>query len=331
MTSGPWDDPALLTAICGVAGTAAPEGRRVAPPDHDAAEALAFHAEVHAAGPVADGAARRIVPGDTALGGHVFGPGPLSPRWRAIWIEAAPEILACRGRQSAETVRGRLTMIWCRAESRLRAREAPRGSLGGMDRCNLRVHSVETPYAGFFLTQDYVISHDLYGGGESDRLHRAVFVMADAVTVLPYDPGRDRVLVIEQVRASPIARGDPFPWLIEPVAGRIDPGDTPEAAARREAMEEARVTVAALHKVGEYYPSTGAFSEYLYSYIGIADLPDTAGTLGGLETEGEDIRGFVMPRAELMARIAAGEVPVGPLILSAFWLEANAARLRAGA
>ena len=65
---------------------------------------------------------------------------------------------------------------------------------------------------------------------------RAAFVSGDAVTVLPYDPLRDRVLVVEQFRAGPQARGDAQAWQMEAIAGRIDPGETPEAsgaAARR--------------------------------------------------------------------------------------------------
>ncbi|MCB2157335.1 MAG: NUDIX domain-containing protein, partial [Rhodobacteraceae bacterium] len=46
---------------------------------------------------------------------------------------------------------------------------------------------------------------------------------------------RDRVLLIEQFRMGPYARGDAEPWLIEAIAGRVDPGETPEDAARREA------------------------------------------------------------------------------------------------
>jgi len=141
---------------------------------------------------------------------------------------------------------------------------------------------------------------------------------------------RDRVLVIEQFRAGPLGRGDPAPWLLEPVAGRIDPGETPEETACRETVEEAGIRLRTLHKVAEFYPTTGAVSEYLTAYVGIADLPDGAAGLHGLETEHEDIRGHLMPRAELMARIAGGRAPNGPLILTAFWLEVHAGRLRAG-
>ena len=339
---GPFADAGLATAILGPGAepepvmTGAGAALLVRVPDAAAAERLAFHAAVHGARAEMaelDGTpVERIAPSAQPLAGKRFDgdvpPSATIERWREIWREAAGEILDCLGRQDPAEVQARLMMIWARAESRLRARAAPRPAPSGLDMRNLRLDSVERPYARFFLVEDYVYSHDRFDGGDSGPLTRAAFIMADAVTVLPWDPVRDRVLVIEQVRVSPMARHDPVPWVLEPIAGRIDPGDTPETTAHKEAMEEAGLTLSALHPIAEYYPSTGAFSEYIYAYLGIADLPDGAGQLGGLESEGEDIRGHVMARAELMARIAAGEIPVGPLILSAYWLDANAARLR---
>ena len=339
---GPFADAGLALAILGPGAAPQPAtlgdtpGLRARVTDPDAAARLAFHAAVHDAVPVPadlDGAPVEVIaPAATPLAGKRFdGSAPPSAsigRWREIWREAAGEILDCRDRQDPAEVRARLMMIWARAESRLRARAAPRPAPSGLDARNLRMERLDRPYAKFFLVEDYVYSHDRFDGGDSGPLTRAAFVMADAVTVLPWDPVRDRVLVIEQVRVSPLARHDPVPWLLEPIAGRIDPGDTPEITAHKEAQEEAGLALTALHPIADYYPSTGAFSEYIYSFLGIADLPDSAAGLGGLETEGEDIRGHVMPRAELQRRIAAGEIPVGPLLLSAFWLDANAERLR---
>lgn len=267
-------------------------------------------------------------PPEGPLAGRDFD-APLDAGWRAIWRDAAAEIMAAIGHQDSDTVQARLGMIWARAASRVRGQATARRSLSGLDRRHVRMHAVDRPYAKFFTVEDMTYSHDRFDGADSGPLERAVFVGADAVTVLPWDPRRDRVLVVEQMRAAPLARSDPQPWLIEPVAGRIDPGETPEDAARRETAEEAGVTVAALHRVAEYYPTTGAFSEYLFSYVGVADLPDAAAGLHGLATEAEDIRGHVMPRARLMELIADGQAPVGPLHLTALWLALNADRLRA--
>ena len=73
-------------------------------------------------------------------------------------------------------------------------------------------------------------------GGHGDEVSRTAFVSGDAITVLPYDPVSDRVLLVEQFRAGPYARGDSQPWLLEALAGRIDGGESPEEAVLREAQ-----------------------------------------------------------------------------------------------
>ncbi|RYI25071.1 MAG: tellurite resistance ADP-ribose pyrophosphatase TrgB, partial [Acetobacteraceae bacterium] len=162
----------------------------------------------------------------------------------------------------------------------------------------------------------------------SPWLTREVFVVGDAVTVLPYDPVRDRVLLIEQVRMGPIGRGDPFPWQLETIAGRIDPGEAPEAAARREAVEEAGLTLGALEKVAEYYPTPGAVAEYLYSYVALCDLPEGVAGVFGAEEEAEDIKGHLLSFDRLVEVMASGEIGNGPLLLTVLWLQQERARLR---
>jgi nudix-type nucleoside diphosphatase (YffH/AdpP family) len=152
--------------------------------------------------------------------------------------------------------------------------------------------------------------------------------MADAVTVLPYDPVRDRVLLIEQFRTGPLARGDVAAWQLEAIAGRIDPGETPQDAARREAVEEAGLTLDTLIPVAGYYPSPGAISEFLYSYVALVDLPDGSAGIFGVEGEAEDIRGHLIPFAQMMDLVASGEIANAPLILTALWLQRERARLR---
>ena len=134
----------------------------------------------------------------------------------------------------------------------------------------------------------------------------------------------DRVMLIEQFRAATYLRGDPNPWSLEAIAGRQDGGETHEEAAHREALEETGLTLQDLHRVGGYYGSPGANTEYLTSYIGIADLPDGVEGVGGLASEAEDIRSMVVPFERLMAAVDSGEAENAPLILSALWL----ARLR---
>ncbi|PRX32711.1 nudix-type nucleoside diphosphatase, YffH/AdpP family [Meinhardsimonia xiamenensis] len=241
----------------------------------------------------------------------------------------AEEVMGLFGRADAAALRRRWPMLAARGASRWRARSTcVQGGESAAD--GVETIRRERPWDGFFAVETRRLRHRLFAGGMSAEVERAGFVMADAVTVLPYDPARDRVLVIEQFRFGPLLREDPAPWMLEPVAGRIDLGETPEETARREAMEEAGVELGALHPIGSYYPTPGAVSEYLWSFIGIAELPDGAAGIRGLASEHEDIRGRLVSFPELEAMLVAGQLRNGPMLLSALWLARHRARLRAG-
>ena len=62
-------------------------------------------------------------------------------------------------------------------------------------------------FAGFFAVEEQGLRFRRFDGALSDPVNREAFVSGDAVTVLPYDPVRDRVLLIEQFRVGPHLRG----------------------------------------------------------------------------------------------------------------------------
>lgn len=184
------------------------------------------------------------------------------------------------------------------------------------------------PYAKYFAVEDMKTRHRLFNGGKSEVLDRAVYLAADAVTVLPYDPVTDRVLLIEQFRTAPFTRNDPFPWVLEPVAGRCDANESVETVAERELLEEAGLSLQHLEKIGSYYSSPGCVTEYLYSFVGIVDLAEVSSQTHGLESEGEDILTHVLPFEVAIDALETGEINVGPLVLSLLWLQVNRSRLQ---
>lgn len=253
---------------------------------------------------------------------------------RAEPVRADAEGLALAGlvmqahrRLAAEVVTRRLPSLRVDAASRVRAMAAPGAGLRH-GTGEVEAGAPEPAHAGFFAVNVHRLRHRRFDGGMSDPLTREVFVVGDAVTVLPYDPVRDRVLLIEQFRMGPFGRGDPLPWQLEAIAGRIDPGETPEDAARREAVEEAGLVLGALEKVAEYYPTPGAVAEYLYSYVALCDLPDGVAGVFGAEGEGEDIKGHLLSFDRLVEVMAAGEIGNAPLLLTLLWLQRERARLR---
>lgn len=254
-------------------------------------------------------------------------------QWGDVTTLAAQEAMAlCRAGQGAR-VAHRWPMMLMRAGAGLRARQsrAPTTLRRRARPDDIAVEHWSQPYANYFAVEENDLRFRRFDGGMSAVVNRAVFVSGDAVVVLPYDPARDRVLLVEQVRMGAHGRGDPQPWLIETVAGRVDGGETPEEAARREAREEARLELRDILPVLECYPSPGAMTEYLYLFVALADLPDTASGIAGADEEHEDIRVHVVPFDRMMELIETGEINTAPLILLAQWLSKRRDRLRAAA
>jgi nudix-type nucleoside diphosphatase (YffH/AdpP family) len=249
------------------------------------------------------------------------------PTATAETIALAEDVMALIDVVAPEVLARRLPSLQVSAASRRRAAaSAPRGVRIGTG--ELTVLERKLPHTGFFAVAELGLTYRRFDGEMSRALTREIFLAGDAVTVLPYDPVRDRVLLIEQMRMGPFGRGDPLPWQLEAIAGRIDPGETPEDCARREAVEEAGLHLGALEKVAEYYPSPGALSEYLYSYVAICDLPDDSAGVFGVADEAEDIRGHLVGFDALMELVATGEAANAPLLLTALWLQRERARLR---
>lgn len=250
--------------------------------------------------------------------------------WRAISLRAAEEIMASFGKISVAEITTRYSQILQRAASGARAASKPdRSYVGvGYDRSKVSIRQLRRPYTNFFAIQEQDISFAHFDGTQSETVTRAAFVGGDAVIVLPYDPVRDRVMIIEQFRFGVFVRGDPHPWALEAIAGRIDAGETPPQTALREAREETGLEIRELLPVAQYYPGAGAVSDYLYSFIGLVDLPDGAAGVSGLQTEAEDIKSHILEFDELMGLISGAEVEDVHLILSAHWLARQRDRIR---
>ncbi|MEM8632188.1 MAG: NUDIX domain-containing protein [Pseudomonadota bacterium] len=245
---------------------------------------------------------------------------------------AAREVMGYMGQHSAEWAGARRHLMLARAEAVARAGQPRPRQLGtAMSSTEVDLHKASVLHADFFRLDGVELSHRRYDGGRSEVLKRAVFCGFDAALCIPYDPVRDRVLLVEQFRVGAAWRGDAYPWLIEPVAGLIDAGETPEEAAIRETREEAGITLKKLHDAGRGYASPGANTAYFFNYVGLCDLPDASDGRGGLADEGEDIRTIVLSFERFHAFLREGEANVMPLLQIGYWLMAHRAALMAEA
>ena len=196
-----------------------------------------------------------------------------------------------------------------------------------MTRDDVEVLTRETVYQGFFRLERFGLRHRRHAGGWSGTIERELFVRGPIAGVLLYDPRLDAVVLVEQFRMGAYGAGR-GPWLVEIVAGIIDPGETPEATVRREALEEAGTAVTELVPITTYLTSPGACSEVAHLYCGRVDASN-AGGIHGVGHEEEDIRAIRLSATEAFARRRKNEEIQDSITVNALiWLELERERLR---
>lgn len=175
----------------------------------------------------------------------------------------------------------------------------------------------ERVFDGHFSVDRVTLQHRDFAGGWCEPVTREVFERGDSVGVLPYDPDRDAFVLIEQFRAGS-RRDSQSPWMLELIAGVMEPGESEEAVLRREALEEAACELSELLPIAHYYPSAGACSEKVGLYCGRV-LTAGLGEIHGLEGEGENILVHSVPRASALELMSQGRVNNGHTLMALQW------------
>ena len=188
-----------------------------------------------------------------------------------------------------------------------------------------KVHRHETLFKKYFQLDEYLVSHELFEGGTSQRFTREIFERGSAVAVIPYDPIRRQVVFIEQFRIGALNEGD-HPWLIECVAGIIEENESVEDVARRETLEETGCQVKQLIPAHHYYVSPGGSTETCTIFCGIVDAPEHD-SVHGLPHENEDIRVFSVASSQAFDWLSSGKINNSMTLIALHWLQINEARV----
>ena len=191
---------------------------------------------------------------------------------------------------------------------------------------DVRILSSDIVYDGHFELRKLILQHRCFAGGWSQPLARELLERGDAVGVLPYDPTDDSVVLIEQFRPGAM-RGDDSPWMLELVAGVVEPGETDADVVHREAMEEAGCELSELVPIATFIPSAGACSEQVRLFCGRVRSAAIGG-IHGVADEGEDILVHSVPRLEALRMVAEDRMPNGHTLIALQWLQIHGDSLR---
>lgn len=185
-----------------------------------------------------------------------------------------------------------------------------------------RIVGTRRVYAGW-NTLDVVTVEAADADGMPRRHERELVDHGHAAVVLAIDRRKNVALLVRQWRTGLLpSGGDPF--LLEACAGILDPGETPEEAARREAEEEIGIAVGALRSLGSVLPSAGTLTERMHLFVAEVSADDARKGRGGVAHEGEDIEVVELPLPELydMARNGGIEDAKTLIIVQRLMLEA---------
>ena len=184
----------------------------------------------------------------------------------------------------------------------------------------------ETLYSGFFSMELYRFRHRLFNGEMSGEIRREIFERGHAAVLLPFDPVRDEVVLVEQVRIAAYDTSE-TPWLLEMVAGMIEEGESVEDVARREALEEAGLAIGRTKPVLSYLASPGGTTERSSIMVGEVDAT-TAKGIHGLADENEDIRVHVVSREQAYQWVEEGKIDNAASVIALQWLQLHYQTLR---
>ncbi|KEA64933.1 ADP-ribose pyrophosphatase [Marinobacterium lacunae] len=180
-------------------------------------------------------------------------------------------------------------------------------------------------FDGYFKMYRLKLVHRRFHGGEVS-IQRELFRRGNAVCVLLYDPHQDAVVLVEQFRVGALEAPE-GPWLLELVAGIVEPGETAVDVAVRESDEEAGLAISGVRPISRFLPSPGASDEWIDLMFACVDAREAEG-VHGLPEEGEDIKVQVIDAEAAFELVRAGRINSGPAIIGLQWLELNRPRIR---
>ncbi|WP_243830805.1 NUDIX domain-containing protein [Thiosulfatimonas sediminis] len=179
-------------------------------------------------------------------------------------------------------------------------------------------------FQGFFRIDVLRYQHSLYSGGMSVPIERELVGRGQAAVLLLFDCQAQVVILIEQCRAGALQHAQTIgnaaqAWLIEPIAGMIDDGESAEQAALREAQEEAGIALNSAQYICQFYPSPGGSDEILHLYAAEVDSSLVA-EFAGLAADVEDIRVLKIPFEEAKQKLLRGDFNVASTLIALQWL-----------
>lgn len=148
----------------------------------------------------------------------------------------------------------------------------------------------------------------LLPNGSWEEHVREVYDRGNGACALLYNSTKEAVILIRQFRLPTYLNGNETGFLIEACAGKLNQGENPEEAIRREIEEETGHRVKQIEKVFESYMSPGSVTEVISMYLASYDESTYIHSGGGLAEEGENIEVLELPLNQALEWMHSGKI-----------------------
>ena len=142
-------------------------------------------------------------------------------------------------------------------------------------------------HKGFFEMNEVTLKYKKIDGSWTNNIKRELFGGAQVSAVLPYDPIKKEIVLIQQFRPGTISKNINN-FLYEIVAGIIDKGESAETTAKRECIEETGCEIKNILPIQGYFPAPGSSESFYHLFLGEIEAFEGSRSMG-LESENEDI------------------------------------------
>jgi ADP-ribose pyrophosphatase len=181
------------------------------------------------------------------------------------------------------------------------------------------IQSKNRIFNDFFKIDEAYLSYERFDGRMSPVVRRLNFERGDSVAALIFNPETQKIILVNQFKYPSCDKGSG--WITETIAGMVDKNETPEAAIRREVLEETGYNVEKLKHISTFYVSPGGSSERIVLFYVEVSGVGKVEQGGGVEMEQEDIMTVELTVEEAQKQIENGEIADAKTIIGIMWFQ----------
>jgi nudix-type nucleoside diphosphatase (YffH/AdpP family) len=179
------------------------------------------------------------------------------------------------------------------------------------------IHSKKRVFDSFFKIDEVKLKYEKFDGSMTPLLTRLNFERGDSAAAIVFNADTQKLILVNQFKYPCYEKGPG--WITEVVAGMINPGESPEAAIRREVLEEIGYEADRVEPICTFYVSPGGSSERICLFYAEVTNPGLNAKGGGVVSEGEDIRLIEISAIEAQEMLSNDTIQDAKTIMALMW------------